>query len=263
MPAAPPQPARDTTPLGTGFAQTTSMQIHRLHGISAYSHLIETDEALFLVDTGAPGHGGTILRAIREIGRRPDELRLAIVTHGHADHFGGIAELQAVADFPVAAHPAHAKTIGGGAILVSPGFGPVMRLYELFARVALPISNLQGARNVFSVADGERLDRFGLPGRILYTPGHSQGDISVILDDGSAFVGDTVQGRRIPGVTTPGLPGMGLDANAIVESWRKLMAAGITTIYPAHGGVLTVDELKPVVDRATARQLWTRGTLRG
>lgn len=248
--------------VGMGFAHTAAMRIHRLHGISAYSHLIETDEALFLIDSGAPGHGRTILRAIADIGRRPDELRLAIVTHGHADHFGGISEIQSLVDFPVATHPAHAETVGTGAILISPGFGPVMRLYELFARVALPGSNLAGAHHVISVADGERLDCFGLAGRIVYTPGHSDGDISVVLDDGSAFVGDTVQGRRIPGVTAPGLPGMGLDPDAIVESWRTLLAVGVTTIYPAHGSVITADELRPVLDRATARQAWSRNGIR-
>lgn len=237
------------------------MRIHRLHGISAYSHLIETDEALFLVDSGAPGHGATILRAIRAIGRRPDELRLAIVTHGHADHFGGIAELQAIADFPVATHPAHTEAVGTGAILVSPGFGPIMSLYELFARVALPLSGLRGALHVFSVADGESLSGFGLPGHIVYTPGHSDGDISVVLDDGSAFVGDTVQGRRIPGLTSPGLPGMGLNVDAIFASWRKLLAADVTTIYPAHGSVITARELRPVLDRAEARQTWARSSI--
>lgn len=238
------------------------MRIHRLHGISAYSHLIETDEALFLIDSGAPGHGRTILRAIRNIGRRPDELRLAIVTHGHADHFGGIAEVQSAADFPVATHPAHAETVSSGAILISPGFNAIMRTYELFARVALPGSNLRGARHVLSVSDGERLDGFGLAGHIVYTPGHSDGDISVVLDDGSAFVGDTVQGRRIPGLTAPGLPGMGLDPDAIFESWRRLLAVGVTTIYPAHGSVITADELRPVLDRATARQAWYRSGTR-
>lgn len=41
-------------------------------------------------------------------------------------------------------------------------------------------------------------DRFGLPRRVLHTPGHSSGDLTVLLDDRSAFVGDPVRGRRIP-----------------------------------------------------------------
>jgi glyoxylase-like metal-dependent hydrolase (beta-lactamase superfamily II) len=34
------------------------------------------------------------------------------------------------------------------------------------------------------------LKEFGIPGQVVYTPGHSMGHVSIILDSGDAFVGD-------------------------------------------------------------------------
>ncbi len=238
------------------------MRIHRLQGIAAYSHLIETDEALFLIDAGMVGHGKTVLAKIASLGRSPNELRLAVVTHGHADHFGGLPEIQDVAGpFDVVAHPEHARIVATGAMIASPGLNPYSRVYERLAMTWLPRMGLRGAGTVLGLDDGARLDEYGLPGRVVYTPGHSDGDLTVILDDGSAFVGDTVQGRRIPGVTPPELPNMALDVEQVLDSWQLLLDEGATTIYPAHGSVVTSDELRPVLDRLRRRSAATTGAV--
>ena len=36
----------------------------------------------------------------------------------------------------------------------------------------------------------EFLSRLGIKGKVIHTPGHSDDSISLILDDGAAFVGD-------------------------------------------------------------------------
>jgi len=231
------------------------MRIHRIQGITAYSHLIETDEALFMVDAGMIGHGRAILRRIREIGRDPGELRLAIVTHGHADHFGGLSEvLDEAPRMEIVAHPEHARTVATGGVLISPGLNPAFRVYEAIARTSLPRLGLRGVGTVIALDDGARLDEWGLPGRIVYTTGHSAGDISLLLDDATAFVGDAVHGRRIPGITPPELPRMAIDIDDVLASWQVLIDAGAQTIYPAHGSVITAEELLPVLRSNVARR---------
>ena len=231
------------------------MNVHRVQSVAAYSHLIENDEGLYLVDAGMMGHGRSILRKIREIGRDPSELRLAIVTHGHADHFGGLSEiLDEVPGMEIIAHPEHARAVATGGVLISPGLNPYSKVYEIIARNSLPRIGLRGVGSVIAFDDGARLDEYGLPGRIVYTTGHSSGDISLILDDGTAFVGDTVQGRRIPGVTRPELPNMALDVDEVLASWQVLIDAGAVTIYPAHGSVITADDMRPVLHRTLARR---------
>lgn len=231
------------------------MRIHRIQSIAAFSHLIETDEGLYLVDAGMVGHGRAILRKIRDIGRHPRELRLAIVTHGHADHFGGLAEiLDQVSGFEVVTHPAHARVVATGSVLISPGLNPYSKVYEVVARKSLHHAGLRGVDSVIALDDGTRLDEYGLLGRIIYTTGHSSGDISLLLDDGSAFVGDAVQGRRIPGVTRPELPNMAIDVDEVLSSWQVLLDAGAKTIYPAHGSVVSAEDLQPVLANSLARR---------
>lgn len=224
----------------------------------AYSYLIETPAALFLIDGGVAGNGRRILKRIADIGRKPEELLFALITHGHADHFGGLAEVQEASQCAIICHPAHADTVRTGGMLVSPGLNVFGKIYERIATVALPMMKPPKLRRVFSAEDGSQLHRFGLPGRILYTPGHSTGDLTVVLDDGSAFVGDLVQGRRLPRITSPEFSIMAVDEPAMFASWRALLGSGAKVLYPGHGRIVTIEDIMPVFRRAVARKARAR-----
>jgi glyoxylase-like metal-dependent hydrolase (beta-lactamase superfamily II) len=71
------------------------------------------------------------------------------------------------------------------------------------------------------------LERIGIPGEILPTPGHSDDSVSLLLDDGSAFTGD---------LTHPVFIGKE-DPAVVSASWQLLRERGATRIYPAHGPV--------------------------
>lgn len=54
--------------------------------------------------------------------------------------------------------------------------------------------------------EGSRLDAFGISGSILYTPGHTPGSISGLLDSGDAIVGDVIMGGWAGGAIRPSQP---------------------------------------------------------
>ncbi len=224
------------------------MRIHRLQGLMASTHLIETDDALFLVDAGFFGHGRTVLRAIRNVGRRPEELRLVLITHAHLDHFGGLAGLRELAVFETACHPDHVWMLEQGGLLVSPAVRPGWASYVRLARRTMPWLPVRGTAPVLALEDGADLSAWGLPGRVLHTPGHSTGCLSVLLDDGTALVGDLVQGKRLP-TLVPELPAMAEDTTSAYESWQRLLAMGATRFLPAHAAEFTDDELRSTLRR--------------
>lgn len=229
-----------------------AVKIHRIYGLMACTYLIETPRALFLVDAGFVGHGRTVLRKIRSIGRSPKDLRLVIVTHGHLDHFGGVAEVLSASSARVVAHPAHAEVIAWGEGIVSPGLRPWGRAYSRLARAVLPHLRIPGAGPVLVVGDGQSLHEFGLPGRVIHTPGHSEGCLSVLLDNGTALTGDLVQGRRLP-TRVPELPTMAVDPERSHESWRKVLEAGARRFLPAHARPFSADELVATMRRDGVR----------
>lgn len=231
------------------------MKIHRIPGIMAYAYLIEADSGVFLVDSGVQGTGRKILGLLKRLGRKPEELVAALVTHAHADHFGGLGEVQSATGCRVLCHPAHAETLRSGTSIVSPGLNFFGRSYEVVANLALPRLRLPKLVRVDSIGDGQGLHELGLPGRVLYTLGHSQGDLTLVLDEGSAFVGDLVQGPRIPRLTPPEFSIMATDEPAMFKSWRKLLASGAKVLYPGHGSVVAIEEIVPVLRRKALRLL--------
>lgn len=65
----------------------------------------------------------------------------------------------------------------------------------------------------------------------LYTPGHSDDSVSLLLDDGSVFTGD---------LTRPEFVGME-DAAVVAASWQLLKERGATRVYPGHGPIRQID----------------------
>jgi hydroxyacylglutathione hydrolase len=224
------------------------MRVHRLRGLMASTHLIETDSSLFLVDAGFFGHSSTILRAIRRLGRQPEDLRLVIITHAHLDHFGGLAGLGDTVDFETACHPDHVCTIERGEVLVSPAIRPGWKHYVGLARHTMDWLPVRGTGPAVPLEDGAELSGWGLAGRVVHTPGHSAGCLSVLLDDGTALVGDLIQGKRPP-TLMPELPAMAESTTDAYASWRRLLSMGATRFLPAHAGEFTAGELQATMRR--------------
>jgi len=86
------------------------------------------------------------------------------------------------------------------------------------------------------------LEKFGIKGKIIFTPGHSPGSISVVLDSGEAFIGDMAM-NGLPMTIGPNLPIFAEDMPALKNSWRKLVNKGAKKIYPAHGKPFPVEKL--------------------
>ncbi len=219
------------------------MTIYRITGLFASSYLIEKGKRLFLVDTGFLGFHRDILKAIRHIGHNPDDLKLVILTHGHLDHCGGLKGLRDRTDCLVACHPLDAAGVAGGGKTVSPGLTKPGKFLEFLSHVSLPFFWNKGVQPDLSVTDGAPLAEFGLPARVIHTPGHTAGHISILLDDGRAITGDLVLGKTLF-CPQPSSGSMALNTADVRDSWLKIIKSGAQRLFPAHGASFSVAELK-------------------
>jgi glyoxylase-like metal-dependent hydrolase (beta-lactamase superfamily II) len=83
-------------------------------------------------------------------------------------------------------------------------------------------------------------------GKILYTPGHTKDSISMILADGSAFVGDAAM-NFLMWAGTRHRPIFIENINEVFSSWEKIIKNGAKRIYPAHGNQFSSDKLKELI----------------
>ena len=85
--------------------------VHRLEfavGTKPIAMYLLAGDGLILVDSGLPSTPEEVyLPAIRELGRRPEEVRLLVITHADADHIGGNAAVRRL--FPNALLACHAR----------------------------------------------------------------------------------------------------------------------------------------------------------
>src|ERR1700716_817244 len=97
-----------------GRATTLLPGLHQVKLKASSAYLIEIGSDLTLVDCGMPGDGVRILEALTELGRRPSDITRIIVTHAHADHFGGLAEVKAATGAEAWMHPLDAEIVRQG-----------------------------------------------------------------------------------------------------------------------------------------------------
>lgn len=193
-----------------------------------------------LIDTSYPGYYPRFEKMLANFGIATSDIRYALLTHHHDDHAGFAAELIRCIGCPVIAHRNAVSPLKQGK---SEGTGKplnrriqiVFAFYTLFHKEYTFPPLILTERDILIEGDNAALlERIGIDGVILHTPGHSRDSISVVLSDGSAFVGDVAMNfLRWTGVGHR--PIYVEDINTVYESWRKLLEHGARVIFPSHG----------------------------
>lgn len=179
--------------------------------------VISAGTSRLLVDLGWPGTMGRMRANLNRMDVPIKEIRYGLATHYHIDHAGLAQELKQagvpllVLDVQVPAIPRMKTWIK-----------PQDQYLEITLHDNVTISFAESR---------SALERIGIPGEILPTPGHSDDSISLLLDDGSVFTGD---------LTRPAFIGVE-DPAVVSESWRLLRERGATRVYPGHGPVWQMD----------------------
>lgn len=192
-------------------------------------------EGVILIDGGDPHKIEKLKQGLEKASIQPEEVRLIILTHGHWDHIGSAKDIQALTGARVLMHQKDMHFLDEANISQPPGFTVWGKI--IIALITAYTSNMHIPAFKVDIVAGDSeisLAEYGIPGKVVHTPGHSWGSVSVLLEDGQAFVGDLGM-NMFPMRLSPGLPIFGDDMEVVKKSWRKLIDLGAKMVYPAHG----------------------------
>jgi hydroxyacylglutathione hydrolase len=174
-------------------------------------------QRICLIDSGIKSSEREIFSYLEKIGRRPEEISSLILTHSHPDHIGAALAVQQVSGCKVAAHAAERAWIEDVELQYEKR--PVPGFHSIVA----------GSVHIDRVLEEDDTVCFGdgLDLRVLHTPGHSPGSISLHLDrEGALFSADAIPRKgEMPIWDDPVASMKSIDKLLAIEGIQVLLSA--------------------------------------
>jgi len=182
----------------------------------------ESETDCVIIDTGLADDQPTTY--LLENNLKPMAL---ILTHGHADHIGGIKQLRdKYPEVKVYIHSLDSEKLTRPSKNLSLVTGKIIKTE--------PADCLLGDGQVIAVA--------GMEMQVLHTPGHTPGGICLYMkNEGVVFSGDTLFADSVGRTDFPGG-----NATELIKSIKDKLCvlADETAVYPGHGPATTIAKEK-------------------
>ena len=165
-----------------------------------------------MIDTDYAGTMPAFYKAIKNASIGLTDIKYVIATHYHPDHMGLIGQL---------------IEQGAKLLLVDLQKSSVHFSDKIFEKDKLPFSVINEADAEIISCEKSRkfLSSIGISGEIIHTPSHSEDSISLILDNGSCFVGDLEPLEYLEAY----------DSNPTLKNdWNRIMSYRPNMVYFAH-----------------------------
>ena len=211
--------------------------VHRVRGVMSVPHVLVDETGAVLLDTGFPGDARRIRRVLGGLGLGSNDVRAILLTHGHIDHAGSVAELKAWTGAPVYAHPLEQPHLDG----THPykGFSRVTQFLEAAGRA---ITNYSPVKIDCPIADDDVLPFWGGL-RVVHLPGHTVGHCGFfserhdLLFSGDLWVRFMMRTQASPRIFSD-------EPKDVPASLRKARALGARWIIPGHYEVPNATRLR-------------------
>lgn len=201
--------AEQAAPAEPEAAPSGELQLQHVNLGFVSAYVLVRGSEVAIVDTGVAGSGPAINDAITMMGLMPSDVRHIVLTHNHADHSGGLGDLEgAMTNATVHAGPGDVDSI----------------------RTSLALNE---------VADGDEVFGMGIVG----TPGHTTGSISVFdTDTGLLVAGDAINGDGSGGLLGAN-PSFTEDMDAANASVARMAALSPMIAAFGHGGAPVTEDV--------------------
>jgi hydroxyacylglutathione hydrolase len=192
--------------------------------------LLSKEETNILVDTSPSSKRKKLFRALEKL--RINHIEYLLLTHSHYDHCDNATALKEKFGCKIMIHKAEESNLVTG-IMSEPkgtnfftGF-----IVNCFAALMRKKMRSVPCNPDIVIEDNYNFSQAGLNARIIHTPGHSPGSVSLIVDNETAIAGDTIFGVFRKKVFPP----YAADTDELLKSWKKLLDTGCAVFLPSHG----------------------------
>jgi len=215
--------------------EITPITVHYLFGVNTY--LLKTETGYYLIDTGITKKRDQLEKQLDEAGCQKGDLKLIIITHGHLDHVGNAAYLRDKYGAKIVMHSGDSKMVESGDMFVDTKGGIMIRLIGVLMKI-LGLGEYEKFTPDMYLEDLQDLSAYGLNAKVIHTPGHSNGSISVLTAEGDLFCGDLFNNNSKPEKAS-----LIQDPRLLDASVERLKALKIATVYPGHGKPFRMEQL--------------------
>lgn len=234
--------------------EETGYTIRRISLNNVASYLVYRPEEAFLVDCGNSGSEEKILKTLSKVGLQPGMLKLLVLTHAHFDHAGAAGRLKELTGCRIMVHRSEESRLREGFTKLPAGTRWKARLLVGLGRLVVglgrfftrQIMKYPGVEPDILAEDSFDLRALGFPGKVIHTPGHTQGSMVVLMEGGELFAGDTLFGLE----GKEHFPPFAEDLQALLRSWKLVRSLPLKIIHPAHGRPITSESFQAEYDQA-------------
>lgn len=225
-----------------------------LNGVNCY--LGKEGSNFILFDTG--GHMildktftdrcEVLMSELERFGCKPGNLKLIILTHGDIDHIANAKLISEKYQTKIAMHAGDLELVESLTIekmMQCFNFKSVILkiIFQIMKKPIKKISTkildtLKTFRPDILLNEGDCLLEYGFNAKILHVPGHTEGSIGVLTENGDLIAGDIFMNNKKPGIAPNAY-----DFKILAKSVARLKTMNINTVYPGHGLPFRMNDL--------------------
>ncbi|KAG2383532.1 hypothetical protein C9374_004203 [Naegleria lovaniensis] len=203
-------------------------------------HTIETQKRgkYILVDTGKTGDHFKLIQKLEEtLHITPNDLSLIVITHAHFDHSGSCWYLQKhYPHVPIAVPYLEADLFRKA---ISAPSKPTNLLARFTKKVLGDRLGCVPFEPDLLFKGGERLDDYGVKGRVVQMKGHTDGGLVVLLDNKKAAIVNDLMAGSLFSYGHPKFHNFIEDPIAILTNMKSIYDEGHQVIMVTHGYAFT------------------------
>lgn len=218
-------------------------------------YLEPCDNGFLLIDAGWYGKGKVFKKELNLLGIKPEQIKYILLTHHHHDHSAIVEELKILTNAKLIVHAKQIPYLKTG--VTNDGYIKqynwvlwlIDKLMKPFVKYKYPPISINNSDIIIDTdTNNNVLRNIGISGKIILTPGHSSDSISVLMDNGTAYVGDLAMNMssmkligKIP------LPIEAEDFEQVKLNMKKLVDLGCVKFCPSHGDVIVKEMIERVM----------------